>query len=66
MPNMDILPSDGVTLSRAARETGINRRQLLRLIERGQVAGAVKLDGETGAWIIPASEVARLAEGVAA
>ena len=65
MPNMDILPSDGVTLSRASQLTGIGRRQLIRLIERGVIVGAYKLDGQTGAWLIPASELDRLGEAAA-
>ena len=66
MPNLDTLPTDGITLARAARETGIGRRQLIRLIERGSIVGAAKLDGLTGAWIIPAAEVERLKSDVAA
>ena len=60
MPKLDILPSDGVTVAQAAAETGFDRRKILRLIQRGDLPGSVKLEGVTGAWIVPLSEVQRL------
>ena len=61
MPNLDILPTDGVSVARAAALSGLPRRQILRLIGRGEIVGAHKLDGLTGAWIVPASEIDRIA-----
>ena len=60
MPNMDILPTEDVTLAAMAFETGVDRRQLIRLIQRNEVGGVKKLPGATGAYLIPRSEVDRI------
>lgn len=62
MSKSGTLPRQGVSVARAASITGIDRRQIIRLIERGEIKGAVKLDPDarTAAWIIPSAEVERI------
>ena len=62
MPSFDTLPRDGITVAKASEITGLDRRQILRLIERGDIAGSVKLDGATGAWLLPRAVVERIAK----
>lgn len=61
MPETDLIGT-----SEAVRLAGYSRRTLLRAIARGDLVPAVKLPGETGAYLFHRADVEALAKGVAA
>lgn len=59
MPNL-------VNSNEAAEVLGITRRQLLRLVKRGEIVPALKLPGHTGAYLFDPAPLPQLAKELAA
>ena len=57
MPTMDTLP---ITAREVADILGIGRRQVLRLIESGEIPTLGKLEGGTGAYLFNRSDIQAL------
>lgn len=61
MPNLD---TDAITAKEAGEVLGKNRRQVLRLVSTGQLIPALKLPGDTGAYLFNRADIeALLTEG---
>lgn len=65
MPNLDTFPSNEITAAEAAEIIGKDRRQITRLVERGELKATRKLPGATGAYLFNRADVEALAEKVA-
>lgn len=50
-----------LTVAEAAQALGVHRKTILRAVKSGRLRQSRKLPGRTGAYLIPAADVERLA-----
>lgn len=54
-----------ITTREAASRLGVERREVLRMVDRGEIKIATKIAGHTGAYLFDAGDVAAAAKAAA-